>query len=737
MTAYRDDIVDNQLNIKETLFNIGGMKCASCASIIVNSIKKIKGVINCEVNYATDSCKIEYNPREISIKTIVKKIQELGYTVNEAFGDKEFKKSQKSTLMNFGIAAFLSMNIMMLTVPVYWNYFEDVELDIVNLFGWLMFFLCIPVLFVNGLGVLKKAFSGIIKKSPGMETLIGIGALSAFLYSTIELIFSPNPHLYFDTAATLIVIILFGKYVENHFKYKASTEINKLYYILPRKIRTRDIMHNVNWIPSENLKENDVFEVHAGEIIPADGVVVNGSAIVDESIFTGEAKGVRKDVNSIVISGCVLKNGFLQIRANTSVNSSVLSTIVKMIQNALNKKSNVQNFGDKIAAYFIPTILLISFITLIVMLFQGFTFEKSFLRSLTVLVIACPCALAIALPVSFVTAFGTLAKNGIFVRNPEILIELNKITDIVFDKTGTLTYGKFEVNEFKLVNTELNGSEKIEEKLYLLETFSSHPTAEAIKDFLSNKFNGKANSKLNIDSVMVHNFGVSGKIDFEDWSIGNEKMFEFNPHAIQKSDENNSIDSNTMVFFGRNKSIEGYFLIGDSSRENITQMVNDLKVEKKNIHLLSGDKISTTKNFAVSVGIDIYHGEKSPHEKIQYIKNLKNENRKVMMIGDGINDAAALAESDVGVAISSGTDLAKSSASMMIFKNFLNKLPELFDYSSRLKNITIQNFIWAIVYNIIGISLAVAGFLNPLIAAVMMMLSSITVVLNSLRLVKF
>lgn len=717
----------------EITFHIEGMRCASCASIISDTIKKLDGVSNCSVNYATDSCKVEYDPTKISKKTIAKSIKDLGYSVNDSFGVEEFYRSQRSTLINFGIATFLAMNIMMLTIPVYWNYFEVIEVNIVNLFGWLMFILCIPVLFINGWGILKRAAVSMFKGYPGMETLIGIGALAAFIYSTIELIFAENPHLYYDTSSTLVVIILFGKFIENHFRYKASQEVNKLNYVLPRKVRIRDIMHNVKWIPADELKIHDLFEVHAGEIIPADGVVINGQALVDESIFTGEARGVLKRAQSRVISGCVLKNGFIQVRATTTVKDSALSSIVKIIENALKKKSNLQNFSDRVARYFIPIIIMISAIVFVVMHSIGFPFESSFLRALTVLVIACPCALALAVPISLVTAYGTLAKNGILIRNPDSLELLNKITDVIFDKTGTLTFGKYEVNKFVSVGKD----NELLNKLFILESFSSHPAAEAIKNYLTNKIDDTTDTKIDINTVNLYDYGIRGSFDSEVWAVGNDKMFNNDPHNLKIEAKEKMEYGNTTVFFGKNSVIEGYFSIGDQSRDNIKELVDTLKNKNLNIHLLSGDKIETTKSFAKSVGIDLWLGEQTPYDKINYVKTLRNNNKKVMMIGDGINDAASMTEADIGVALSSGTDLAKLSASMIIFKNYLDKLPGLFKYSAKMKTITMQNFIWAIIYNIVGISLAISGLLNPLIAAVMMMLSSITVVLNSLRLLKF
>ncbi len=718
------------ISTQEVTLHISGLKCASCASIIDESLKKTEGVIASNTSYATDTCKIVYDPSKISKKTFLSQIKNLGYTASEYFGDENFKTEQRKTLIRFGIAALISMNIMMMTVPLYWDYFEQMDSRVVSLFGWLMFILSIPVLFIAGLPVMKKAVTSIFRGRPGMETLIGIGAGAAFIYSTFELIFVPNPHLYYDTATSLIVIILFGKFVENFFRYKASGAINRLYSVLPKKIRTRDLMHNIKWVAADELKAESVFEVHSGETIAADGEVIGGNANVDESMFTGEAKGVVKNTGTKVYSGCIIKSGFLQIKASVTAKNSALSTIVKWIEDSLQKKSALQSFSDKVARYFVPAIFLLSALTLVAMLSFGLNFETSFLRALTVMVIACPCALAIAVPVTIVTSLGTLAKNGIFIRNPDMFQLLRKVNDVVFDKTGTLTYGKFSVIGYK----NMIESEQAEKILNELETYSSHPVAEAIKEY----FGGKA-EKVKVENVNVHPHGVIGMHNFQQWTIGSEEMFGSDKYELKRDSQKHRLNGHTVVYFGRDSKIEGYLWIGDVAREKVTTLISSLSKIGKRVHIISGDKTATTENFARNVGIDIFLGETSPKEKIDYIKQLKMKApaKTVMMIGDGINDAAALAEADIGIALSSGTDLAKASSSIIIFKNFLDKIPLLINYAKRINTITLQNFSWAVVYNIVGVGLAISGMLNPLIAAIMMMLSSITVVVNSLRLVVF
>lgn len=726
--SYQENI--STISSHEVTLHISGLKCASCASIIDESLKKVEGVITSKTSYATDTCKIEYDPSKISKKTFLSQIKNLGYTASEFFGDENFKTEQRKTLIRFGIAALISMNIMMMTVPLYWDYFEPMDSRVVSLFGWLMFILSIPVLFITGLPVMKKAVASIFRGHPGMETLIGIGAGAAFIYSTFELIFVPNPHLYYDTATSLIVIILFGKFVENFFRYKASGEINRLYSVLPKKIRIRDLMHNIKWISADELKKDSVFEAHAGETIAADGDVIGGNANVDESMFTGEAKGVVKNTGSKVYSGCIVKNGFLQIKATATAKSSALSTIVKWIEDTLQKKSALQSFSDKVARYFVPAILLLSALTLVMMMSFGLNFETSFLRALTVMVIACPCALAIAVPVTIVTSLGTLAKNGIFIRNPDMFQLLRKVNDVVFDKTGTLTYGKFAVVGYE----NMIDSEQTENILNELETYSSHPVAEAIREY----FDGKC-EKVKVENVNVHPHGVAGIHNSQQWAIGSEDMFTSDKYNLKIDSLKHRMNGNTVVYFGRNSEIEGYFWIGDTARDKVMILMNSLNAMGKKVHIISGDKTATTENFARNVGIDIFLGEKSPKDKIDYIKELKKKepSKTIMMIGDGINDAAALAEADIGIALSSGTDLAKASSSIIIFKNFLDKIPLLINYAKRINTITLQNFSWAVVYNVVGVGLAISGMLNPLIAAIMMMLSSITVVVNSLRLVVF
>lgn len=715
---------------QEVVLHISGLKCASCASIIDDTLLKIEGVISSTTSYATDTCKVEYDPSKISKRTFLSHIQKLGYLPSEFFGDENFKNEQRRTLFRFGVSALISMNIMMLTVPHYWDFFEPIEARIISLFGWLMLILTIPVLFIAGYPVLKKAVSSLLRGYPGMETLIGIGAVAAFGFSTFQLLFVSNPHLYFDTAATLIVILLFGKFIENHFRYKASGAVSRLYSLIPKKIRIRDMFQNIKWISADELIVGSQFEIHSGETIPADGVVVSGQAIVDESMFTGEVKGVSKPAGSNVYSGCILKSGFLQIQATATAKNSALSTIVNWIEESIQKKSALQNFSNTVARYFVPAIFLVSAITLLAMLSMGANFETGFLRALTVMVIACPCALAIAVPVAIVSSVGTLAKNGILIRNPDMFQLLRNVNEVVFDKTGTLTYGKFAVIEYKSLTDE-KATESI---LHKLETYSSHPVASAIKEHFDG---GLAN--IQVENVSVRSNGVVGFVNGAEWKIGSDDLFTIDKFNLKNESFKSRNDGNSVVYFGRNSEIEGYFTIGDTAREQVTALIKEMKNLGIGIHIISGDKTATTESFAHGVGIDIAMGEKSPKEKIDYIALMKKKNPSgtVMMIGDGINDAAALAEADIGIALSSGTDLAKASSSIIIFRNFLDKVPSLIFYSKKLKQITLQNFSWAVIYNVVGVYLAVSGALNPLIAAIMMMLSSITVVLNSLRLTVF
>jgi Cu2+-exporting ATPase len=714
---------------REIILNVNGMRCASCSGIIDQSLRIADGVVAVHTNYTSDTCKVKYFPSKISKNVIIEKINSLGYSASEYAGDAEFKKEQRQTLIRFGVAGFISMNIMMMTIPSYWNYFEKIDTSIISLFGWLMFILSIPVLFIAGLPIMKKALFGLSRGKPGMETLIGMSSAAAFIYSTIALIFFKNPRLYYDTATCLIVIILFGKYVENSFRYRASEAIHNLYQILPKKIRQR-MGSDVKWVSPNDLSVGAVFEVQAGETIPADGEVIDGNAYVDESMFTGESKSVEKFKGSKMFSGCVIKNGFLQVRLAKPINKSAVHTIVNWIEESLRKKSAIQSYSDKIAAYFVPGIITFAVTTFIAILFLGFSFEESFLRALTVLAIACPCAIAIAVPISTVTLVGSLAKQGIFVRNPDVLQCVDKVVEIVFDKTGTLTEGVFSVLGIK------NKTENVDDKslykiLASLESYSSHPIAESIrvhaKDCMGSDFAAK--------DIVIGENGVSGYVDSSLWSVGSRLLFKDDKYKLSFEAESYQKKGYSVVYFGRDSVIEGFLWIGDVVRNKIKNMIDLLTQRGLRVHILSGDNQLTTESFGKEVGVHIAVGGKSPAEKIEYVKNIKNTSTSfLMMIGDGINDAAALAEADVSIAMSDGTDLAKSSSSVIIFNNFIDRIPLLFTQAKKFKIVTLQNIIWAIAYNSIGISLAVIGVLNPLIAAFMMMLSSITVVLNALRL---
>jgi heavy metal translocating P-type ATPase len=721
-------------DVKELVLHVDGMWCSSCSWLIEKVVGNEKGIVIARVNFASDTAKICYRPEQISPIEIMRTIDKLGYKTSDR---DEFSQDQsiekKSLLLRMGIALFLMMNIMSFSYVFYIGYFEEVASQIKSLIPFILLLFSIPAVFWCGLPIYRRAYSSLINKAPTMELLFSIGILSAFLYSVYAII-TGHEHFYFDTASSLVALLLVGKFFEQSAKQKVTENIHRLYQMMPKKVRLK-LPTDERLVSIEKLKPGDRFVVKSGEKIPADGIVVSGRAMIDESLITGESKPIEKQAGSKVIASSLNMNGILEVEAVNVGKETILSSIIQLVDRAISSKSPIERIVDRIARVFIPSIVVLSFITALFVGLTGGDIEESILRGITVLVIACPCALGMATPLAITAGIGYAAKRGILIRDSAAIQLASKTGCVVFDKTGTLTEGKFLFNTIIFPDTNINHTSALR-LIGSLEQVSSHPIANAIIQVCREK-NISLLEPFNVE--LFDGMGIKGKVDGKEVVVGNEEFVRQAGFSIdsqrRKLIERFAEEGLTVIFFGIEGEIQsGTIVLGDSLKSTTHDAVDSIKKSDIDVMLLSGDSHRTTTALAQKANIYKYRGEAIPSDKIDTIRQIQQTGITVMMVGDGVNDAPALAQADIGIAIGDGTSLAVEAASVNLMRDDLTLIGESIEVSKRTIRTVKQNLIWAFLYNGVGIVLAITGLLNPLIAAIAMLVSSLTVMGNSMRL---
>jgi len=737
--------------------NIKGMHCASCVLKVEKAIKKVENVKEANVNLATEKASIGYEG-SLDLKQVQKEVQKVGYDIDvpkdmkgmehmEGHDHAAMLKEQeiKSLRNKFILGAVLSVLILIGT------YHEFLGIDIPrNTMFIILLLLTIPVQFYAGWIFHKRALVGFKHFSFDMDSLVSIGTNAAFIYSLFVILFpglftgtSLKADVYFDTAAIIITLILLGRYLEAKAKSRTSQAIKKL---IGLQAKTATVIRNNKEIkiPIEEVKVNDILLVKPGEKIPTDGIVIWGHSSVDESMITGESIPVEKNIKDIVIGATINKNGVLRIKANKIGKDTMLAQIVKLVEEAQGSKAPIQRLADKIASIFVPIVVGIAIITFLVWYFFGPSPEFNFalLNFIAVLIIACPCAMGLATPTAIMVGTGKGAESGILIKDASALEIAHKVNVVIFDKTGTLTKGKPEVT-----NIIPFGNYTSKDVLFysaLAEKNASHPLGEGIMEKSS-----KEKLKIPDISKFENIPGKGVKVNYRGKLIlnGNRKLMEDYKLDFGKY-ENKLIelesDGKTAIFVAVNKEIIGIIALADILKENSKEAVHELQKLEKEVYMLTGDNERTGKAIAHQAGINNVLANVLPNEKVEKVKELQAQGKIVAFIGDGINDAPALTQSDLGIAIGSGTDIALESGSIVLVKSDLKDVIKSIKLSKfTLKKIK-QNLFWAFIYNIVGIPIAAGvlypafGFLlNPIIAGGAMAFSSVSVVSNSLLMRKY
>ena len=736
--------------MKNSTFNVTGMSCASCARTVENALNKNED-IKASVNIATEKVNIEYDENKYNFEKIKKIVENSGYGLVETLSEEEkmqmYEDKIKSLRNKLILAAVFAIPLMYISM----GHMMGIHLpDIVNpkknaaIYSIVQLLLTIPVVYA-GKDFFIHGFKNLVRKSPTMDSLIAMGASAAIIYSLyatyMTITVDPEYHmnLYFESAGTIITLILLGKLLEARTKGQTSSAIKKLIGLQPKKAK---IIENgvEKEVLIENIKVGDIIVVKPGEKIAVDGKIVNGNTSVDESMITGESIPVSKNIGDKVIGGSINKNGSIQFEATEIGKDTVLSQIIKLVEEAQGSKAPISRMADIVAGYFVPIVIIIATITGIVWFISGSGLTAALTFFISVLVIACPCALGLATPTSIMVGTGKGAENGILIKSGEALETAHKIKTVVLDKTGTITKGKPVLTDLKVYNNF--DENEILQLAASAENNSEHPLAEAI-------VNGAKERNVEFKQYdkfrAMPGYGIRATIDDKEIQIGNRKLMasrKISTEAAEKDYEILSNEGKTPMFISVNNELAGLIAVADVVKETSKGAIERMHKLGLKVIMLTGDNEKTAKYIAKEVGIDSVIAEILPFQKSEEVKKLQEAGEFVAMVGDGINDSPALAQANVGIAIGSGTDVAIESADIVLIRNDLNDVAGAIALSKATITNIKENLFWAFFYNVIGIPFAAGIFyaffngpkLDPMIAAFAMSLSSVSVLMNALRL---
>lgn len=732
--------------MKKLILSIDGMTCSACSNGLEKYLNKQNGIFDASVNLVMANATVTYDEKILNQEKIEKYIKQAGFEslgVFKEFNIEKNNKKEKKQFIIFTILAIILMYIAMghmIRLPAI--SFLDQHHNPIN---YTLSLLVLTIAFlIYGHDILKNGYKNLIHKIPNMDTLVAIGVISSFAYSLygMYMIFKGNyqfvMNLYFESAAIIIYFVKLGRYIDGISKDKTKEAIQKLVEITPNQaiIEVDGVQKSVTL---DEIKKGNVVISKAGDKIAVDGEIIEGNTHLDESFITGESKPIEKGVGEKVIAGSLNYDGFIKYKAERIGKESTVSEIVKLVVEASNTKAPIAKIADKISEYFVPAVIIIAILTFIVYLILGYDLGTALSTFVTVLVVACPCSLGLATPLAIVVSEGICASNGILVKKSEILENASKINTIVFDKTGTLTYGKLKIS--KIHNYSKLSEEKLMKLAGSVEEKSTHPIGKAFESYMQeNKI-----EKLEVEDMQnIAGYGIVGTINNEKIILGNRKIIE--KFAIENNhleDEKVlSFDGNSIIYVANEKEILALIGVNDIVRENAKDVIKEIQEHNIKTIMLTGDNNETAQKIGEELGITEVISNVLPSQKSETIKELKERGNKVMMCGDGINDSPALTNADIGVSVKSGTDIAMDSSDVILTKNDLNSVLKLIKISEKtIRNIK-QNLFWAFFYNCLMIPVAIGIFkpigisINPMFASFAMVFSSLTVILNTLRLKK-
>ena len=717
--------------MKKTILNIEGMTCSACSNGLEKYLNKQKGIHRAEVNLVMATALIEYDDN-LKIEDLNKMVQGAGF---KSLGERNDKKEKRNELKKVIIFSILGIILMYISMGAMINLPVPEIIDMNK--NPIIYSIVIAVLsftfLIYGFDIIKNGIKNIIHKMPNMDSLVGIGVIVNFLYSLWNtiLVFQGQTqmvhHLYFESSAIIILFVKIGRYIDGKNKNKAVDSIKNLVTITPKNgTILKDGKEKT--VTINEIEKGDIVICKPGEKIAVDGKVTKGETHTDESFITGESKPVTKKIGSKVLAGSINYDGYIEYEAERIGKDSSISQIVNLVVEATNTKAPIARLADKISGYFVPVIFLIAILSFILNLAIYSEIDKAILSLVSVLVVACPCALGLATPLAMVVAIGNCSKRGVLIKSSESIEALKHIDTIVFDKTGTLTEGKLSIVDGEYTEENL----KI---LQSLEAMSNHPIAKSIVNY---------NIKISTENKTIEEFkdipgkGIQGKINGKTYYAGNQKLLnEKNIKNIYEEKElEYSKKGESIVYLFDEKEVLAIVGLSDKIKDNMEEIIQKIKENGYKVIMLTGDNETTAKVIAEKLNIGEVISNVSPKEKQDKIKEI-NKNNSCLMVGDGINDSPALKTATVGISVANGTDMSADSADIILLKDNMNLILELLNIGKKTIRIVKQNLFWALFYNVCMIPLAMGILpisLNPMIASLAMTFSSLTVVLNSLRL---
>lgn len=737
------NFLDNYVKINKDGFAqidliIEGIHCAACVWLNEKVLYETKGIIEANINFTTNKARITWDDEKLKLSEIILKIRAIGYNAyayDSSIADIQATKAKRDYFIRMMVAVIASMNIMMLSVAKYTGFFTGISDEVKNMIHIGEFLLSTPVLFYSGWIFFKGAYFGLKNRVITMDFLVAFGSTLTYTYS-LFILFGVKGESYFDSVAMIITFVLVGKYLEVIGKKSAVDTLDKIKSSLPLEAVVVDENNNKKLVALNSIKIDDVIEIKAGDKVPVDGQIVYGEGFFDESTLTGESIPVYKKIGDIVYSGTINSNSLINFKVTKDFKNSTFSSIVTLLEDSLNSKPKIQTKAAQISKGFSVTILSVALMTFLVWYFFGIDlgfdytgttqFERSFIVAVSVIVIACPCALALATPMASLVGISELAKKGLLFKEAKFIESMAVASSVVFDKTGTLTKGELTVVKAKIMDNNIHKLNL----LYSLLSASNHPVSKSIKKYLLKNYDlkeKKINSVKNIEAKGMSAIytNIEGK-SFE--------LLGGNIDLLKQNEIYYKFESNKTVYlFTINKKVIATFELEDEIKDNSKELISYLQKHNIEVTMLTGDNENVAFNIAKQLNIKNYFSSQTPVSKAEYIKKLKSEDKVVVMVGDGVNDSVALSNADVAVAMGNSADVSLAVSDIVLLNSSLKSLMDAFIISSRTYKFIKQNLYLSLIYNAITIPLAMAGYVIPLIAALSMSLSSLMVVLNSLR----
>lgn len=759
--------------LESATIKVYGMTCTLCSATIEASIEKLKGIQKVNVSYATEKALLQYDSSAIQLEEITKTIQKLGFSVEDNELDAKADGLSRSIIERnklrnqFIISAILSSPLLLAMIlgglgfchdtfdpasTTRWGLFvENIRIRTIILHNWKLQMACAtPVQFIIGYKFYRNAFYSLKFRKATMDLLVALGTTAAFFYSVYIAIFDTISYtfgmknIYFEASATIITLILLGNYLESIARGRTSTAIQTLMGLKPKTARIIRNDMEID-IPIDEVTVLDIVIVRPGEKIPVDGIVLEGYSSVDESMLTGESIPVDKQVHDFVTGASINKNGALKIKAVKVGNETVLANIIRLVEEAQSSKAPIQKMADRVCSYFVPAVILAAVATFLITFFviyhgQLFLVDKAIICAVSVLVVSCPCALGLATPTAIMVGMGKGAQNGILIKNGGVLENVCNIDAILLDKTGTITTGKPEVTDVLLVNINDDELKNVDvlKTAAIAEKKSEHPLGTAIyKEYKLATENEPEDAEL---FEALPGRGVYAQVAGRKVLIGAKNLMDESGIQVSGSQDTISLlqdEGKTLTFVAIEGKLAAIIALMDEVRVNSKEAIALLNKMGIEVYMLTGDHRKTAATIASKVGIKNVLAEVLPEKKAEEVEKLKRQGKIVAMVGDGINDAPALAAADIGFAIGTGTDVAIETGDIVLLKDDLMTVPAAIKLSFGTMRTIKRNLFWAFIYNIIGIPVAAAGYLNPVVAAAAMALSSTSVLLNSLSLKRF